>query len=55
MSALGLLTGLLQAYIFSILATVYVAAATSSNRKDIDQDYDLAEPDDSGMEKREAG
>jgi F-type H+-transporting ATPase subunit a len=55
MSALGLLTGLLQAYIYSILATVYVAAATSSNRKDIDQDYDLAEPDDSGMEKREAG
>jgi F-type H+-transporting ATPase subunit a len=28
MSALGLLTGMVQAYIFSILATVYVAAAT---------------------------
>ncbi|MGC2030181.1 MAG: F0F1 ATP synthase subunit A [Steroidobacteraceae bacterium] len=28
MSALGLLTGMVQAYIFSILATVYLAAAT---------------------------
>ena len=28
MSALGLLTGLVQAYIFSILAAVYIAAAT---------------------------
>jgi len=28
MSALGLLTGLVQAYIFGILATVYIAAAT---------------------------
>jgi F-type H+-transporting ATPase subunit a len=28
MSALGLLTGMVQAYIFSILATVYIAAAT---------------------------
>jgi F-type H+-transporting ATPase subunit a len=31
MTALGLLTGLVQAYIFSILATVYVAAATADN------------------------
>ncbi|SFN30079.1 F0F1 ATP synthase subunit A [Nitrosospira briensis] len=30
MSALGLLTGMVQAYIFSILATVYIAAAASS-------------------------
>ena len=30
MSALGLLTGMVQAYIFSILATVYIAAATGS-------------------------
>ncbi len=29
MSALGLLTGIVQAYIFSVLATVYIAAATS--------------------------
>ena len=28
MTALGLLTGMVQAYIFSILATVYIAAAT---------------------------
>jgi F-type H+-transporting ATPase subunit a len=27
MKALGLLTGMVQAYIFSILATVYIAAA----------------------------
>ena len=31
MSALGLLTGLVQAYIFSILATVYLAAATATH------------------------
>jgi F-type H+-transporting ATPase subunit a len=30
---LGLLTGMVQAYIFSILATVYIAAATSSPGK----------------------
>ncbi|HLS29579.1 MAG TPA: F0F1 ATP synthase subunit A [Flavobacteriaceae bacterium] len=28
MSALGLLTGMIQAYIFAVLATVYIAAAT---------------------------
>ena len=32
MSALGLLTGMVQAYIFSILAAVYIAAATRSRR-----------------------
>src|SRR5688500_12885388 len=37
MSALGLLTGLVQAYIFSILATVYIAAA-ASGRKDAESD-----------------
>jgi F-type H+-transporting ATPase subunit a len=31
MSALGLLTGMVQAYIFSILATVYIAAATGAD------------------------
>lgn len=30
MNALGLLTGIVQAYIFTILATVYIAAATRS-------------------------
>lgn len=34
MSALGLLTGMVQAYIFSILATVYIAAATSETDGD---------------------
>jgi len=32
MSALGLLTGMVQAYIFGILATVYIAAATSTRK-----------------------
>ncbi|MBK1620183.1 F0F1 ATP synthase subunit A [Lamprobacter modestohalophilus] len=32
MTALGLLTGLVQAYIFSILAAVYIAAATRSRK-----------------------
>ena len=32
MSALGLLTGMVQAYIFSILAAVYIAAATRSGK-----------------------
>lgn len=34
MTALGLLTGMVQAYIFSVLATVYVAAATMAGRPD---------------------
>ena len=34
MSALGLLTGMVQAYIFSILATVYIAAATRVRKPD---------------------
>jgi F-type H+-transporting ATPase subunit a len=33
MTALGLLTGMVQAYIFSILAAVYIAAATSIDKK----------------------
>ena len=32
MSVLGLLTGMVQAYIFSILATVYIAAATRTGK-----------------------
>ncbi|MBU1424973.1 MAG: F0F1 ATP synthase subunit A [Gammaproteobacteria bacterium] len=32
MSVLGLLTGMVQAYIFSILATVYIAAATRASK-----------------------
>ncbi len=34
MSALALLTGMVQAYIFSILATVYIGAATSDDADD---------------------
>ncbi|MDD4929177.1 MAG: F0F1 ATP synthase subunit A [Gallionella sp.] len=37
MSALGLLTGMVQAYIFSILAAVYIAAATHARRARPDQ------------------
>jgi F-type H+-transporting ATPase subunit a len=32
MTALGLLTGMVQAYIFSILAAVYIAAATRTRK-----------------------
>ncbi|WP_028375412.1 F0F1 ATP synthase subunit A [Leeuwenhoekiella sp. MAR_2009_132] len=34
MNALGLLTGTVQAYIFSILATVYIAAAVQNTKKE---------------------
>ena len=34
MTALGLLTGMVQAYIFSILATVYIAAATRAPERE---------------------
>ncbi|HUZ60386.1 MAG TPA: F0F1 ATP synthase subunit A [Hanamia sp.] len=33
MSALGMLTGMVQAYIFAILATVYITAATQDNKQ----------------------
>ncbi len=38
MSALGLLTGMVQAYIFSILATVYIAAATRTSKPDTEHE-----------------
>ena len=41
MSALGLLTGMIQAYIFAILATVYIAAATQDAERK--KSNDLAE------------
>ncbi|GAA0243674.1 F0F1 ATP synthase subunit A [Marinomonas primoryensis] len=40
MTLLGLLTGIVQAYIFFILATVYIAAATRSQKTEVQ----LAEP-----------
>jgi F-type H+-transporting ATPase subunit a len=33
MNALGMLTGMVQAYIFGVLATVYITAATQDNEK----------------------
>ena len=36
MTALGLLTGMVQAYIFSILAAVYIAAATRAPKSKTD-------------------
>ena len=33
MTVLGLLTGMVQAYIFTILAAVYIAAATRTRRR----------------------
>jgi F-type H+-transporting ATPase subunit a len=42
MDVLGLLTGLIQAYIFAILATVYISSATATVKKpDHDRDRDL--------------
>lgn len=38
MSALGLLTGMVQAYIFSILAAVYIAAATRGRKPKSESD-----------------
>lgn len=38
MSLLGLLTGMVQAYIFSILAAVYIAAATRSSEPKLEPD-----------------
>jgi F-type H+-transporting ATPase subunit a len=37
MSALGLLTGMVQAYIFSILALVYIAAATGTKGEEVER------------------
>jgi F-type H+-transporting ATPase subunit a len=39
MQALGLLTGLIQAYIFAILAMVYIAAATRIQQKDVTNNH----------------
>ncbi|WP_319782842.1 F0F1 ATP synthase subunit A [Oceanisphaera sp. IT1-181] len=38
MDMLGLLTGLIQAYIFAILATVYISSATEKSTKPLQQD-----------------
>jgi F-type H+-transporting ATPase subunit a len=41
MMVLGLLTGMVQAYIFSILAAVYIAAATRTSRPKLDTSPEL--------------
>ncbi len=43
MTALGLLVGMVQAYIFSVLATVYIAAATREHRHRPKQEQKKAE------------
>jgi F-type H+-transporting ATPase subunit a len=43
MSLLGLLTGMVQAYIFSVLATVYIAAATRTGTPTPDGEPDAAQ------------
>lgn len=50
MTALGLLTGMVQAYIFFILASVYVAAATSVNKYQT-QIHNIAPPIEQSQEK----
>ena len=48
MTLLGLLTGMVQAYIFSILAAVYIAAATRSGKPDTKPEASGAKPASSG-------
>ncbi|MFA5372025.1 MAG: F0F1 ATP synthase subunit A [Sideroxydans sp.] len=43
MSALGLLTGMVQAYIFSILAAVYIAASTQVSKQKPEPESETAE------------
>jgi len=44
MQALGLLTGLIQAYIFAVLAMVYIASATQARRQREEKYAGLARP-----------
>lgn len=43
MTLLGLLTGMVQAYIFSILATVYIAAATRVSKRQTEPELPIPE------------
>ena len=38
MDMLGLLTGLIQAYIFAILATVYISSATADSQATVNKE-----------------
>jgi F-type H+-transporting ATPase subunit a len=51
MTALGLLTGMVQAYIFSILAAVYVAAATQVRKPEPEPDAQLPRMNDDNQER----
>ncbi len=55
MNMLGLLTGLIQAYIFSILATVYISSATAESESSGIREYSIphqSHPPRSGEEQR---
>ncbi len=45
MQLLGMLTGMIQAYIFAVLATVYIASATSAQQRTDPQHTPQATPD----------
>jgi F-type H+-transporting ATPase subunit a len=51
MTALGLLTGMVQAYIFSILAAVYIAAATRVRKRESEPDASLPRKNDDNQER----
>ena len=51
MRALGLLTGLIQAYIFAILAMVYIASAAAAYREEETEVEDSGEPSQGGREE----
>jgi F-type H+-transporting ATPase subunit a len=46
LNALGLLTGVIQAYIFTVLAIVYISAGSSSRRRIDDEDSSRTTDDD---------
>lgn len=48
LQVLGLLTGLVQAYIFAILAMVYIASASRARSEDGDEQTPKTPPDDRG-------
>lgn len=56
MDLLGLLTGLIQAYIFSVLAMVYIASASRAHHEDEDEEQEQdedEEPDEDEDEEQE--
>ncbi len=56
MQALGLITGLVQAYIFAVLAMVYIASATQAHEKGAnDNSLDASAQNDSVIPPLEKG